>query len=513
MNQSLVIRHPRLVEFHTADAAHQAKFGAAVAGLRANVQDVPGADESLLIEGGKYPGMWLESGPIDARTFAVIDPGPYLACHRTFFRLQRDDGQVPCFVRRAGIGWSQVQTVTALAVTALDAATHYADEAFLAEAYGACVRWNGWLTRYRDPRGLDLCEAFCEYDTGHDNGPRFAGLPKVCRDREARLCPVDPRLPYLAPDLSASLYGGRRALSEMARRLGKSSDAAAWDERADATRRAIVEHLFDEESQCFYDTDATGERVRVVGDVLLRVLAEGVLEADEFDRVFEQWVLDPGAFWTPLPLPSIAANDPGFEPGKQNAWAGACLCLSALRAPAWFERFGRFAELDQVMRRWAAALVASPGFRQQADPFTGAFNTTEDYTPAMAVTVDFMLRLHGITLAGPDALSVACGGDDGRCTFDTEAGRAEAVTEAGVTQITWAGSTVATVTGRCRVLLNAAGALREVIGVGPGETLVQVNRPGDTPLDLTVAPNQRVPLGRAAGGVLHPGVLPAGVDR
>jgi len=57
---------------------------------------------------------------------------------------------------------------------------------------------------------------FCEYDSGHDNGPRFAhGLPKECPDGDARRCPDFPGLPFLAPDLSATVYGGRIALGKM----------------------------------------------------------------------------------------------------------------------------------------------------------------------------------------------------------------------------------------------------------------------------------------------------------
>ena len=74
--------------------------------------------------------------------------------------------------------------------------------------------------RYRNTRGTGLCEGFCTYDTGHDNSPRWKGMPNRCTDNDSRLCPAAPGLPRLCPDLSATVFGGRVALAKMARILG-----------------------------------------------------------------------------------------------------------------------------------------------------------------------------------------------------------------------------------------------------------------------------------------------------
>ncbi|MFA9477920.1 trehalase family glycosidase [Phycisphaerales bacterium AB-hyl4] len=464
------IRHPRLITFATSQSAWQRTFDAALAELKANVRRVPDGDEPVLIEGGPYTGIWLESGPIDARAYAPIDPERYLAAHRIFFNQQRDDGQIPCFARRGGLGWSQVQTVTSLAVTALDCALHYGDDAFLEQAYRCCSRWDDWLIRYRDRRGLGLCEAFCEYDTGHDKSPRWQGLPKVCQGKDARYCPPNPRLPYLAPDLSASLYGGRVALAKMARRLGRATEAQQWEAKAAQTREAIMAHLFDEATLCFYDRDDEGRFVNIVGDVLLRVLAEGVVEPALFEQIFQRWVGNPEAFWTACPLPSIAICDPHFDwQMPDNSWGGPCQSLTALRAPLFMERYGKFAAMTEVMIRWARCIAAADGFRHQVHPLTGVFQGPEGYTPTMCVMLDYMLRLQGISVYQHNCLSWGCWYEDEQhertCAFSCEQGGAKLVGRGAVSELYWRGQRLAEVHGRARVITDGHGVIRQLIGI------------------------------------------------
>ena len=491
---------PRLVSWQTRDAAVQRKFDAALAGLRANTLPVPDVAEPLLIEGGPYRGVWLESAPLEAEAMAVVDPGWSAATHRVFFDRQRDDGQLPCFVRGTGTGWSQVQTVNPIAKTALgDVLRRGGDPAELAELYGRCARWDAWLVRYRTVGDTGCLGAFCEYDTGHDKSPRWTGLPKVCRDRDARLCPDEPRLPFVAPDLTASLHGGRLALAGMARRLGRHDDAARWDRQAAETRDALFKHCFDHETLCFYDIDALGQRVQIVGDVLLRVLAEGVVGPELFERIFQRWVIDPKAFWTPLPLPSIAANDPAFDadpPG--NSWGGACQPLTALRAPEWFEAYGKLAELDELMRRWRGALVAAEGFPHQGNAFTGKIYATEGYTPSLCVTVDFTLRRQGIRPVGPDELSWGCAADTPdeqvTCLLDCGGDRAELQLQSDTARLLWNGSLLAEVTGRVRLMTDLRGKPRRLVSVSLTDQPVSLVLSGQRQ-SWTLTPNQCIELG------------------
>lgn len=372
----------------------ESKYRAALEGLAGNTRRVFRFDESVLIEGGRYAGIWLECGPLEGLVYGRVRPEVAKANHRIFFRLQREDGYFPCWVRADRMGSAQIQMVVPIAATALETADLTGDEAFLAEAYLSCGRWDAWLLRNRNTRGTGLCEAFCEYDTGHDNSPRFRGLAKACPGGDAAVCPDLPGLPYLAPDLSASVYGGRVALAAMAERLGKPAEAREWRERAEALRLAIVKHCFDPEEECFFDVDREGRFVNVKGDALTRVLGEHVVDQALFERIYARHIRSPKAFWTPYPLPSIAANDPSFVRDMPfNSWGGASQALTALRAPRWFPHYGKDGDLRHLMTRWVEAILAAPDFMQQMNPWTGEFSTSPGYSPAMCVFLDFTDRL------------------------------------------------------------------------------------------------------------------------
>lgn len=370
------------------------KYDEALDGLAKNTKKVLGYEAPVLIEGGCYPGIWLECGPLEGLVYGRFRAETAQANHEVFFHHQRDDGYLPCFVWSDRIGCSQIQMVVPIAATALETAELTKDESFLARAYDACARWDRWLSRHRNTRGSGLCEAFCTYDTGHDNSPRFKDLPGKCPNNDASLCPKVGRLPYLAPDLSATVYGGRCALARMADHLGKTSEAERWRACGETLRQRIIEVCFDAEDECFYDVDASGAFVKIRGDALTRVLGEHVVDQPLFERIYARHIRNPEGFWPPYPLPSIAVSDPAFvHELPPNSWGGASQALTALRAPRWFTHYGKADDLLHLMARWVQAILAAPGFMQQMNPWTGECSTSEGYSPAMCVFIDFTDRM------------------------------------------------------------------------------------------------------------------------
>lgn len=463
------------VELRTDATRLQERFAAALAELRGNLRPVNAAfDRPVLVEGGVYGGIWLECGPLEGLAYAMVDEAAALDNHRIFFRMQREDGYLPCHIRVGKpAGSAQIQMVVPIAATAWDLFEMTNDAGFLEEAYAACTRWDAWLARYRDTRGTGLCEAFCEYDTGHDNSPRWAGLPHACPEGDARRCPEAGALPYLAPDLSATVYGGRVALVRMARAMGRFSEAEQWDDKAERTRRAILAHCFCAEDGCFYDLDRNGKFVRIRGDVITRVMGEHVPDRELFEAVYRRHIKDPEAFWTPYPLPSIAANDPTFvREIPRNSWGGASQALTALRTPRWFGHYGKDADLVHLMRQWVRALTAADGFMQQMNPWTGVFNTSPGYSPAMLTLIEFVSRLHGVRRQGNE-LEWSCGLlPDGatRCAFklDGLGVRAELAQEKGEATLRLGGTDLARVRGVGRIVTDLRGGLKRVVAISDG---------------------------------------------
>ena len=395
------------ISFTTSDAHYQARYQSALDTLAANTVELTGVPGPVLIEGSEYRGIWLECAPQEGLVYSLIRKDIARNNHMAFFKLQREDGQIPCNMRSGGIGLSQIQMVVPIAATALELAQQTGDEELLSTAYEACSRWDAWLRKYRDTRKTGLCEGFCTWDTGHDNSPRWAGMPNACPDHDARKCPPVAGLPRLCPDLSATVYGGRLALASMAQTLGKGAESVRWLDEAESIRKAILNRLYDPSTACFYDLDAQDKFVRVRGDLLTRVLGERVVDEALFQTIYDRQIHNPKSFWSPYPLPSIALDDPTFvRPIPRNSWGGASQALTALRAPRWMEHYNKPADLAHLMQQWVAALLRAPDFRQQMDPMTGEFTESGSpgYSPAALVLIDFTWRLAGVRRLDDDLM-------------------------------------------------------------------------------------------------------------
>ena len=378
----------------------------ALAVLAGNVKNTPHYAEPVLFEGSTYQGIWQECGPLESLVYARLGIAGAqqiaLNSHRTFFAAQKPDGQIPASVKLSATGFAQIQMVVPIAATAWELAQVTADRAFLAEAYSACSRWDAWLRQYRDTRKTGLVEGFCTYDTGHDNSPRWKGIPNACLNGDAKQCPPNAGLPRLCPDLSATVFGARIALAAMAKVLGKAAESKVWLADAEHIRRLIIDKLYSQEDAAFYDLDAQGEFVRVRSDLISRVLGEHVLDTTQardkliFEAVWSRQLHNPEAFWAKYPLASIALNDPTFvRPIPRNSWGGASQALTALRAPRWMQHYGKGTELRYLMQQWCEAIRRNGEFRQQIDPETGVFTQPDPggYSPTALVYLDFKRRL------------------------------------------------------------------------------------------------------------------------
>lgn len=365
--------------------------------LHANVWTLPGQPEPVLTCGQGYPGIWLEHNQ-DNVFYLRYDPAVARAGHDIFIRHQAADGLLPPFIRRpkpprdaAEIGDGHVQSVLPFARSALAVARGCRDEAFLARAYAACVRYDAWLMRFRNRRGTGLIEMFCEWDTGHDHSPRVTdgGIEQACPGLDARICPPNPALPIIAADLSAMLYGARLALAEMADALGRGGEAASWRERAAETQARIDALLWDPEDEFYYDLAPDGRFRRYRSEHITRLFLNQVVDQSRFDRIWTRHFTSPDGFATPYPFPSMALSDPSHQRGRRNCWGGPSQALTMLRAVMWMEPYGRKTELDRALAIWLAAIMGSDqDHGQELDPLTGQFsNCAPRYTPTLLLAI------------------------------------------------------------------------------------------------------------------------------
>ena len=455
----------------------------------------------MLIEGANYAGIWMECGPHEALVYRKFRPGVARNSHLIFFALQRSDGQLPANNKVSETGFGQIQMVVPIAATAWELASATGDDELLHAAYRACSAWDDWLMRYRNTRGTGLIEGFCTYDTGHDNSPRWEGIPPQCPDKDAKKYPPIPALPRLCPDLSATVYGGRVALSAMAKAMGRTADADRWAERAGQIRGLILSRLYMKEDAAFYDLDAQNHFVKIRCDILSRVCGEHVPDQALFDDLWTRQIQNPKAFWAPYPLPSVALDDPKFvRPIPRNSWGGASQALTALRASRWFDHYGRSAEFGLMMNRWCEAIQSDMGFRQQLDPMTGEF-TKEDagsYSPAALIMLDYTWRLAGVREDG-DSLewNVRPGHPAAQTALfrmRTDAGKtAEMKYDRRGAELRLGGKLLGRIdSGVARLVTDSNGEPKALVGVSDQPQDVEIRFAGRALRKIALRPNMRV---------------------
>ncbi len=488
------------ISFETSDVSYQRTYTSALETLAHNTVNVSQYPAPLLIEGSNYAGVWLECAPHEGLVYGDIRRDVARNNHLVFFALQKEDGQLPCWSRTTRTGFGQIQMVVPIAATAWELSQQMGDSELLEKAYASCGRWDGWLRRYRDTRKTGLCEGFCCWDTGHDNSPRWAGMPNNCPDGDARKCPQVSSLPRLCPDLSATVYGGRAALAAMARALGKNSEADRWQADAETIRSLILSKLYSADDAAFYDLDAQDKFVRVRGDVISRVLGEHVVNQKLFDAIYERQIHNPQAFWATYPLSSIAQNDPNFvRPIPRNSWGGATQALTALRAPRWMEHYGKPADLAHLMQQWNKAILHIGKFLQQMDPVDGTFtNDTGDYSPAALVFLDFTWRLAGVRQVG-DTLewNVRPANPNIRSTYRLQVSptvNAEIQYESGHAELSINQKKLYRTVNIVRLITDLNGRLKRAVGIAQQPTKTVLHQWLRRDLRFSIAPNETLNL-------------------
>lgn len=196
------------------------------------------------------------------------------------------------------------------------------DRAFLEEAYDSGVKFYNWWMENRDADRDGLAEW-----GGH-------AVFESIRDAKVALW-RDVGWPsnFESPDLNAMLVMEARSLSSMAEELADEDAASYWKAEADSRAERVRSEFWDDEDGFFYhldkkDNDFTFDaphdlkRREIVG---FFPMWAGIATEEQAERLVREHLTDAEGFWRPYGIPSLAADDPFYEP--QGYWNG----------PVWVE--------------------------------------------------------------------------------------------------------------------------------------------------------------------------------
>lgn len=182
--------------------------------------------------------------------------------------------------------------------------------------YKGLLRWAEWLTGpYRDSNRNGLIEYHHSFDSSADQSPRWDG--QLLDPSQI----VGPMRPTESVDANVWLALLWKNLAEMALLLG--DPAAAQRQRAKSRQlmKRVNDLMWDEKEGFYFDIDAgTHRKIPVKTSYGFMPLLWQELPADRVRRLVEEHLLNPQEFRCEFPLPSVALNDPAFDPA--DMWRG-----------------------------------------------------------------------------------------------------------------------------------------------------------------------------------------------
>jgi len=401
------------VSFRTEDEILQRVFDTAEEKCRLNLKDFGG--DRVLVEGGGYEKIWLETQPMGGEMYALRDPEAARNNSLLFMRHQREDGRLPGSIQYAeGRVEPQFNKYQGFCFPFPALNLYYLlgrDPEWLAALKETLIRFDGCLWKTRHLKGDGLLYSFCVYDTGEDLCVRYGDAP--CWWEEDRPPEGYQVVPMASMDVTSWSFAARDTLAKICRIQGDPA-AEAWERKAKETADALRKGLWDEKRGALFDRDREGKVIPILCHNTLRCMYWGSVSREMAGRFVREHLLNPEEFRTPFPLPSIAANDPAFRNAPENNWSGQPEGLTYQRAIRALENYGEYALVTELGRKLISA-VAENGYRftQQMDPFTGKASLVhavthqpvtpgsgepvqDAYGPTMLACLEYIAHIHGI---------------------------------------------------------------------------------------------------------------------
>ena len=533
------------VVFHSADKELDLLMARAESMAAQNIRQFT-PSMTALIEGGGYSGVYTETQPMGGEMYAKRNPRAALNNQLFFLLCQRADGRLPgCVISLATPGisdqwkkghpaykycsgdWESLGLLADFGQLQGNALPYPAFKMYYLagkpEGYlqmlGECLEdYDAYLWRTRNPEGEGVLQSWCIWDTGEDGCHRFDGSPNRWphdyppvgaqtpkqsdpSDRESyyrcsskRELAGIPRVPLRSMDMMAYSYANRMTRAYISDELGDGK-FDFWREQAEEVRRALKQNLWRPEKGAAYDKDRNNQWMETLIHNNLRCMWYGVFDQGMADEFVRRHLLNPEEFFTPVPLPSIAANDPVFFNAPDNNWSGPSQGLTWQRAIGALENYGHYAELTILGRIYLKMLKAAGAMPQQFDPFNPENAAKENkgrdgYGPTILGFMEYVSRFFGVYLER-DQVYWSGLADSGPVEYQQQFGNS--VFELRHDGHKFTGSINGEEKFRCtagvRVRTDLEGRVLEIIGIDTETRAISIEAAGIV-RHLVVAPNE-----------------------
>jgi hypothetical protein len=411
------------VQFRTSNATLQKIFDAAEEKAKWNIGSF--GKYRVLVEGAGYNNVWLETQPMGGYMYGKRDLEIARNNIQIFMDFQREDGRFPGMLgfKNGEItpyyGWFQGYCFPMPAFELYFLLNK--DKAYLNRLYASLEKFDEYLWKTRDSDGDGCLETWCVWDTGEDMCVRLGEAPhswpfdyppteerirKMTEEEQKSFCSKTKfdfgkgfPVPMESMDIMSYSYSGRDVLARISKELGNGKETY-WRSKANEVRTKMKSYLWDGKKHACFDRDKDNRVINTLTHNNLRCMYFGSFDQQMADDFVRYHLVNPSEFMTPMPLPSIAANDPSFRNVPGNNWSGQPQGLTFQRSISALENYGHFAELTIIGRKFLKVIGDSLKFTQQFDPFTATINNNKDgYGPSILSSLEFISRMYGIHLS------------------------------------------------------------------------------------------------------------------
>lgn len=266
------------------------------------------AYEAMMPSKINYVGLWLWDSALHALAYRHADPEMARNQIRAVLAHQLPNGMLPDAIYDEGLVFSinhpiigYVTKPPILGWAALKLHETDPDVNFIREIYPSLVRFNAWWFAMNDDDSDGLVQYSHPYSSGLDDSPLW-----------------DYGMPVESPDINTYICMQMEAFSRFAEILGQDAEADMWRRRRIAMLRRIVKDMWDEEYGLFWALKDE-KPLKVLTPFNLYPLWTGLLP-EKMNKRLIQHLLNPAEFAGPYAIPTVARNDPHYDP--ETMWRG-----------------------------------------------------------------------------------------------------------------------------------------------------------------------------------------------
>ncbi len=198
-----------------------------------------------------------------------------------------------------------------IGITLREVYNKFGNNEYLLFFFDCLVRYENWLSLYRDLGNRGLAAYVNIWETGWDNSPRF--------DKAARNRVLDPYVEGV--DFNVYIYLMRDTILEIAHILGKP-EPDGIRERQRRTKDSMNSLMYSDIDGFYYDLEAgTDIKIPVKTAAGLLPLLTDIPSPEQKERLITRYVLSEKEFLTGTPIPSVSRSEPSYV--SYDFWRGA----------------------------------------------------------------------------------------------------------------------------------------------------------------------------------------------